>query len=121
MYSGSSPVSGYFVDCKEEGSEEWTTVNEATTASRYLKVRGPFAVPCLPEQGLDPCHRPAGELQRPAVGTVATTLVSFQSEVSPRGRRWVSGTQTGPCTGSSAAPPGAGASMLFMLPPQAPH
>ncbi|XP_059941943.1 myomesin-2 [Mesoplodon densirostris] len=38
VYSGSSPVSGYFVDHKEEDSEEWITVNEATTAHRYLKV-----------------------------------------------------------------------------------
>ncbi|XP_054422183.1 myomesin-2 [Pteronotus mesoamericanus] len=38
VYSGSGPVSGYFVDWKEEGSEEWTTANEAATASRYLKV-----------------------------------------------------------------------------------
>ncbi|KAM5312546.1 myomesin-2 [Glossophaga mutica] len=38
VYSGSSPVSGYFVDYKEEGSEEWTTANEAATANRYLKV-----------------------------------------------------------------------------------
>ncbi|KAM5278521.1 myomesin-2 isoform 2-T2 [Hipposideros larvatus] len=38
VYSGSSPVSGYFVDYKEEGSEDWVTVNEAATADRYLKV-----------------------------------------------------------------------------------
>uniref|UniRef100_A0A8C0QAZ2 Myomesin 2 n=1 Tax=Canis lupus familiaris TaxID=9615 RepID=A0A8C0QAZ2_CANLF len=38
VYSGSSPVSGYFVDYKEEDSGEWSTVNEAPTASRYLKV-----------------------------------------------------------------------------------
>nr|KAF6270294.1 myomesin 2 [Myotis myotis] len=38
VYAGSSPVSGYFVDYKEEGSEEWTPVSEAPTAHRYLKV-----------------------------------------------------------------------------------
>ncbi|XP_014384175.1 PREDICTED: myomesin-2 [Myotis brandtii] len=38
VYAGSSPVSGYFVDYKEEGSEEWTSVSEAPTAHRYLKV-----------------------------------------------------------------------------------
>ncbi|XP_025873724.2 myomesin-2 isoform X1 [Vulpes vulpes] len=38
VYSGSSPISGYFVDYKEEDSGEWSTVNEAPTASRYLKV-----------------------------------------------------------------------------------
>ncbi|XP_003412010.1 myomesin-2 [Loxodonta africana] len=38
VYSGSSPVSGYFVDYKEVGTEEWITVNEKTTANRYLKV-----------------------------------------------------------------------------------
>lgn len=38
VYSGSSPISGYFVDYKEEDSGEWSTVNEAATANRYLKV-----------------------------------------------------------------------------------
>nr|XP_008541983.1 PREDICTED: myomesin-2 [Equus przewalskii] len=38
VYSGSSPVSGYFVDYREEDAGEWVTVNEATTANRYLKV-----------------------------------------------------------------------------------
>ncbi|KAM9201425.1 myomesin-2 [Dugong dugon] len=38
LYSGSSPVSGYFVDQKELGAEEWITVNEKATANRYLKV-----------------------------------------------------------------------------------
>ncbi|XP_053511354.1 myomesin-2 [Artibeus jamaicensis] len=38
VYAGSGPVSGYFVDYKEEGSEAWTTANEAATANRYLKV-----------------------------------------------------------------------------------
>ena len=50
VYSGSSPVSGYFVDYKEEGSEEWITANEVATATRYLKVSA------------DPHRRPAGEL-----------------------------------------------------------
>eukprot|EP00069_Balaena_mysticetus_P007032 bmy_05388T0 len=38
VYSGSSPVSGYFIDYKEEDSGEWITFNEAPTAHRYLKV-----------------------------------------------------------------------------------
>nr|XP_060511606.1 myomesin-2 [Panthera onca] len=38
MYTGNSPISGYFVDYKEEDSGEWSTVNEAATANRYLKV-----------------------------------------------------------------------------------
>ncbi|XP_057393254.1 myomesin-2 [Balaenoptera acutorostrata] len=37
-YSGSSPVSGYFVDYEEEDSGEWITFNEAPRAHRYLKV-----------------------------------------------------------------------------------
>lgn len=53
VYQGSSPVSGYFVDYKEEGSEEWTSVSEAPTAHRYLKVR---RLRChrLWEQGVGP-------------------------------------------------------------------
>ncbi|XP_066093913.1 myomesin-2 [Saccopteryx bilineata] len=38
VYSGSSAVSGYFVDYKEDGSEEWTSASEVPTANRYLKV-----------------------------------------------------------------------------------
>ena len=50
VYSGSSPVSGYFVDYKEEDSGEWLTVNETTTPHRYLKVmQAPQA--CLPGSG----------------------------------------------------------------------
>ncbi|XP_006866786.1 PREDICTED: myomesin-2-like [Chrysochloris asiatica] len=37
-YSGSSPVSGYFVDYKEEDAEDWMTVNQTATSNRYLKV-----------------------------------------------------------------------------------
>ncbi|XP_012644254.2 myomesin-2 [Microcebus murinus] len=38
VYSGSSPVSGYFVDFKEEDAGEWLTVNQTATANRYLKA-----------------------------------------------------------------------------------
>ncbi|MEJ1274211.1 hypothetical protein NN561_005091 [Cricetulus griseus] len=38
VYSGSSPVSGYFVDFKEEDSGEWKTTSETATPNRYLKV-----------------------------------------------------------------------------------
>uniref|UniRef100_H0X1R5 Myomesin 2 n=1 Tax=Otolemur garnettii TaxID=30611 RepID=H0X1R5_OTOGA len=38
VYSGGSPISGYFVDFKEEDAGEWLTVNKTTTAHRYLKV-----------------------------------------------------------------------------------
>lgn len=39
IYTGKSPVTGYFVDYKEVDSEKWTTVNKTATASRYLKVK----------------------------------------------------------------------------------
>uniref|UniRef100_A0A8C4SPB9 Myomesin 2a n=1 Tax=Erpetoichthys calabaricus TaxID=27687 RepID=A0A8C4SPB9_ERPCA len=38
VYSGNSPVSGYYVDICEVGKEEWTTVNNKATSHRYLKV-----------------------------------------------------------------------------------
>nr|XP_056712242.1 myomesin-2 [Euleptes europaea] len=38
IYIGNSPVSGYFVDYKQEESEEWITFSEKPTARRYLKV-----------------------------------------------------------------------------------
>uniref|UniRef100_A0A670IYA9 Myomesin 2 n=1 Tax=Podarcis muralis TaxID=64176 RepID=A0A670IYA9_PODMU len=38
VYIGSSPVSGYFVDYKEEEGEEWFTFNEKPTSHRYQKV-----------------------------------------------------------------------------------
>ncbi|KAJ1150239.1 hypothetical protein NDU88_003034 [Pleurodeles waltl] len=39
VYTGKSPVTGYFVDYKEVDSEKWTTVNKTPTASHYLKVK----------------------------------------------------------------------------------
>ena len=65
MYSGSSPVSGYFVDYKEEGSEEWITANEVATANRYLKVSA------------DPHRRPAGELGCQAGGPQEAAAGSY--------------------------------------------
>ncbi|XP_059240444.1 myomesin-2 [Mustela nigripes] len=38
VYSGSGPITGYFVDYKEEDAGEWSTVNQAATANRYLKA-----------------------------------------------------------------------------------
>ncbi|KAH0622030.1 hypothetical protein JD844_023927 [Phrynosoma platyrhinos] len=38
IYIGKSPVTGYFVDYKEEDGEEWITFNEKPTSRRYLKV-----------------------------------------------------------------------------------
>ncbi|XP_012501321.1 PREDICTED: myomesin-2 [Propithecus coquereli] len=38
VYSGSSPVSGYFVDFKEVDAGEWLTANQTATANRYLKA-----------------------------------------------------------------------------------
>uniref|UniRef100_A0A8C3IAL4 Myomesin 2 n=1 Tax=Chrysemys picta bellii TaxID=8478 RepID=A0A8C3IAL4_CHRPI len=38
VYSGNSPVTGYFVDYKEVDSEEWTTANEKQISHCYLKV-----------------------------------------------------------------------------------
>ncbi|XP_018120179.1 M-protein, striated muscle [Xenopus laevis] len=38
IYSGKSPVSGYFVEYREVESEEWTRVNQSATANHYLKV-----------------------------------------------------------------------------------
>ncbi|XP_053317271.1 myomesin-2 isoform X1 [Spea bombifrons] len=39
VYSGNSPIAGYFVEYKEVDSEQWTRVNETATANRYLKVK----------------------------------------------------------------------------------
>uniref|UniRef100_A0A8C6XGE0 Myomesin 2 n=1 Tax=Naja naja TaxID=35670 RepID=A0A8C6XGE0_NAJNA len=38
IYIGNSPVTGYFVDYKEEEEENWTTFNEKPTPHHYLKV-----------------------------------------------------------------------------------
>ncbi|KAK9411299.1 myomesin-2 [Crotalus adamanteus] len=38
IYIGNSPVTGYFVDYKEEEEENWTTFNEKPISHRYLKV-----------------------------------------------------------------------------------
>ncbi|KAM4771791.1 myomesin-2 isoform 2-T2 [Rhinophrynus dorsalis] len=39
IYTGNSPVSGYFVEYKEVNAEHWTRVNQTATANRYLKVK----------------------------------------------------------------------------------
>ncbi|KAG9493803.1 hypothetical protein GDO78_001596 [Eleutherodactylus coqui] len=39
IYSGNSPVVGYFVEYREMDGELWTRVNETATANRYLKVK----------------------------------------------------------------------------------
>lgn len=62
VYSGSSPVSGYFVDYKEGEAEEWVTVNEGATANRYLKV----SVPSLSIAFASGCSGPeSGQLREP--------------------------------------------------------
>uniref|UniRef100_A0A8D2J6J9 Myomesin 2 n=1 Tax=Varanus komodoensis TaxID=61221 RepID=A0A8D2J6J9_VARKO len=38
IYTGSGPVTGYFVDYKEEEGEAWITFNDKPTPHRYLKV-----------------------------------------------------------------------------------
>ncbi|ETE67455.1 hypothetical protein L345_06758, partial [Ophiophagus hannah] len=38
IYIGNSPVTGYFVDYKEEEEENWTTFNEKPTPHHYSKV-----------------------------------------------------------------------------------
>ncbi|XP_025062126.1 myomesin-2 isoform X2 [Alligator sinensis] len=38
VYTGSSSITGYFVDYKEVDVEEWSTANEKTTSHHYLKV-----------------------------------------------------------------------------------
>ncbi|KAM4041563.1 myomesin-2 isoform 2-T2 [Anomaloglossus baeobatrachus] len=39
IYSGNSPIVGYFVEYREIDGEQWTRVNETATANRYLKVK----------------------------------------------------------------------------------
>ncbi|XP_053566344.1 myomesin-2 isoform X2 [Bombina bombina] len=39
IYTGNSPVTGYFVEYKELEAEHWTRVNETATSNRYLKVK----------------------------------------------------------------------------------
>ncbi|NWX35009.1 MYOM3 protein, partial [Notiomystis cincta] len=38
LYLGAGPVSGYFIDLCEEGSEEWKQINKQPTASTHMKV-----------------------------------------------------------------------------------
>ncbi|KAG7462769.1 hypothetical protein MATL_G00188190 [Megalops atlanticus] len=38
VYTGQSPITGYFVDMCKEGSDTWTTVNETAVNHCYLKV-----------------------------------------------------------------------------------
>ncbi|NWV68579.1 MYOM3 protein, partial [Malurus elegans] len=38
LYLGAGPVTGYFIDLCEEGSEEWKQINKQPTASTHMKV-----------------------------------------------------------------------------------
>ncbi|XP_010223082.1 PREDICTED: myomesin-3 [Tinamus guttatus] len=38
LYTGAGPVTGYYVDVCEEGSEQWTQINKQPIASTHLKV-----------------------------------------------------------------------------------
>uniref|UniRef100_A0A8C5T6Y8 Myomesin-3 n=1 Tax=Malurus cyaneus samueli TaxID=2593467 RepID=A0A8C5T6Y8_9PASS len=38
LYLGAGPVTGYFIDLCEEGSEEWKQINQQPTASTHMKV-----------------------------------------------------------------------------------
>ncbi|NXF12000.1 MYOM3 protein, partial [Smithornis capensis] len=38
LYSGAGPVTGYFVDVCEEGSEEWKRINKQSIATTHMKV-----------------------------------------------------------------------------------
>ncbi|RMB91320.1 hypothetical protein DUI87_32459 [Hirundo rustica rustica] len=38
LYAGAGPVTGYFIDLCEEGSEEWKQINKQPTATTHMKV-----------------------------------------------------------------------------------
>lgn len=38
LYLGAGPVTGYFIDLCEEGSEEWKQINKQPTATNHMKV-----------------------------------------------------------------------------------
>ncbi|NWX57561.1 MYOM3 protein, partial [Promerops cafer] len=38
LYQGAGPVTGYFIDLCEEGSEEWQQINKQPTATTHMKV-----------------------------------------------------------------------------------
>ncbi|NXK91993.1 MYOM3 protein, partial [Formicarius rufipectus] len=40
LYTGAGPVTGYYVDMCEEGSEEWKQINKQAVATTHMKVSG---------------------------------------------------------------------------------
>ncbi|NXL97446.1 MYOM3 protein, partial [Tyrannus savana] len=40
LYTGAAPVTGYYVDMCEEGSEEWRQINKQPVATTHMKVSG---------------------------------------------------------------------------------
>ncbi|XP_027759216.1 myomesin-3 [Empidonax traillii] len=40
LYTGAGPVTGYYVDMCEEGSEEWRQINKQPVATTHMKVSG---------------------------------------------------------------------------------
>lgn len=55
VYSGRTPVTGYFVDLKEASAkdDQWRGLNEAALGNKYLRVRGCpviYSMPLLSEE-----------------------------------------------------------------------
>ncbi|NXJ69320.1 MYOM3 protein, partial [Rostratula benghalensis] len=65
LYTGAGPVTGYYVDVCEEGSEEWTGINKKPIATTHMKAyleRGKcyiFRVRALNKAGIGPPSLPS--------------------------------------------------------------
>ncbi|KAJ7400056.1 hypothetical protein BTVI_108717 [Pitangus sulphuratus] len=66
LYTGAAPVTGYYVDMCEEGSEEWKQINKQPVATTHMKVSGletgkcyVFRVRALNKAGIGPPSLPS--------------------------------------------------------------
>ncbi|XP_014804109.1 PREDICTED: myomesin-3 [Calidris pugnax] len=66
LYTGAGPVTGYYIDMCEEGSEEWTQINKQSIATTHMKIsdleRGKcyiFRVRALNKAGIGPPSLPS--------------------------------------------------------------
>ncbi|NWR88001.1 MYOM3 protein, partial [Furnarius figulus] len=66
LYTGAGPLTGYYVDMCEEGSEEWNQINKQAVATTHMKVSGLetgkcyiFRVRALNKAGIGPPSLPS--------------------------------------------------------------
>jgi len=94
LYIGAGPITGYYVDMCEEGTEEWKQINKQSTATTHMKVCICTQYPSIASQHLlIPITGPAGFRPR------HREMLYFPSKSTEQGWNWTPFTPLGSCGG----------------------